>query len=161
MSIYSEVEQAERRFNDCINWETGEVSDDYEGAYDDLQSVLSDGIETLCKIRANKKARIENLKVEIARLTEKMQLEKKRIERLEKKDIPFLMDKTGKDKLDAGTFSLSYRKSTQVQVSVNFNNGDYMRVKTEIDKAKIKADLLAGAQIEGACLVENKNLQVR
>ena len=33
--------------------------------------------------------------------------------------------------------------------------------KEEIDKAKIKTALLAGAEIAGACLVENKNLQVR
>lgn len=34
-------------------------------------------------------------------------------------------------------------------------------LKKEVDKAKIKADLLAGAEIAGAYLVENKNLQVR
>lgn len=158
--IYEEVLQAEKRLDDCIDWETGEISEDYDGAYQELQSVLSCGIETLCKIRANKQARIESLKAEINRLTERRKQEEKRIESLEK-FIKSLFDKTGKEKLDAGTFSLSYRKSTQVQVSDDFNNGDYMRVKTEIDKAKIKADLLAGAEIAGACLVENKNLQVR
>lgn len=160
MSIYSEVEQAEKRFNDCINYETGEVSDEYDGAYEELQSVLECGIETLCKIRANKQARIESLKSEIARLTDKKKAEEKRIESLEKY-IKSLFDKTGVDRLDAGTFSLSYRKSTQVKVDDDFYNKDYMRVKEEIDKAKIKADLLAGAEIAGACLVENKNLQVR
>lgn len=72
-----------------------------------------------------------------------------------------MFDKAGKEKLDAGTFTLSYRKSTQVKVNDDFDNKDYMRVKTEVDKAKIKADLLAGVVIAGACLVENKNLQVR
>lgn len=158
--IYEEVLNAEKRLDDCIDWETGEVSEDYDGAYQDLQSVLSCGIETLCKIRANKQARIESLKAEINRLTEKKKIEEKRIESLEK-FIKSLFDKTGKEKLDAGTFSLSYRKSTQVKVSDDFYNKDYMRVKEEVDKAKIKADLLAGTQIEGAYLVENKNLQVK
>ncbi len=158
--IYEEVLQAEKKLDDCINWETGEISEDYESAREELQSVLECGIETLCKIRANKQARIESLKAEINRLTEKKRAEEKRIESLEK-FIKSLFDKTGKEKLDAGTFTLSYRKSTQVKVNDDFYNKDYMRVKEEIDKAKIKADLLAGAQIEGACLVENKNLQVK
>ena len=151
--IYEEVINAEKRLDDCIDWETGEVSEDYDGAYQDLQSVLSCGIETLCKIRANKQAKIESLKAEINRLTEK--------KKVEEKYIKSLFDKTGKEKLDAGTFSLSYRKSTQVKVDDDFYNKDYMRVKEEVDKAKIKADLLAGAEIAGACLVENKNLQVK
>lgn len=158
--IYEEVLQAEKKLDDCIDWETGEVSEDYDGAYKELQAVLSCGIETLCKIRANKQARIESLKSEINRLTEKKKVEEKRIESLEK-FIKCLFDKTGKEKLDAGTFTLSYRKSTQVKVSDDFYNKEYMRVKEEVDKAKIKADLLAGAEIAGACLVENKNLQVR
>jgi hypothetical protein len=158
--IYEEVLQAEKKFDDCINWETGEISEDYESAREELQSVLECGIETLCKIRANKQARIESLKAEINRLTERKKQEEKRIESLEK-FIKSLFDKTGKEKLDAGTFSLSYRKSTQVKVDDNFYNKDYMRVKEEVDKAKIKADLLAGAEIAGAYLVENKNLQVK
>ena len=158
--IYEEVLKAEKKLDDCIDWETGEIDDNYELAKQELESVLSEGIETLCKIRANKQAKIESLKAEIARFTEKKKLEEKRIESLEK-FIRTLFDKTGKDKLDAGTFSLSYRKSTQVKVDDNFNNGEYMRVKTEIDKAKIKADLLAGVVIDGASLVENKNLQVK
>lgn len=158
--IYEEVLNAEKRLDDCIDWETGEVSEDYDGAYQDLQSVLSCGIETLCKIRANKQARIESLKAEINRLTEKRRLLEKQVERYER-FISGLFDKTGTEKLDAGTFSLSYRKSTQVKVDDDFYNKDYMRVKEEVDKAKIKDDLLAGAEIAGACLVENKNLQVR
>lgn len=158
--IYEEVLQAERKLDDCINPETGEISDDYDLAYEELQSVLSDGIETLCKIRANKQARIESLKAEINRLTERKKQEENRIESLEKY-IRSLFDKVGKDKLDAGTFTLSYRKSTQVKIDDDFNNESYMRIKKEVDKAKIKADLLAGAEINGACLVENRNLQVR
>lgn len=158
--IYEEVLQAEKKLDDCINPETGEISEDYDSAYEELQSVLSEGIETLCKIRANKQARIESLKAEINRLTERKKQEENRIESLEKY-IRSLFDKVGKDKLDAGTFTLSYRKSTQVKIDDDFDNESYMRIKKEVDKAKIKADLLAGAEITGACLVENKNLQVR
>lgn len=31
--IYEEVLNAEKRLDDCINWETGEVNQDYDGAY--------------------------------------------------------------------------------------------------------------------------------
>ena len=158
--IYEEVLNAEKRLDDCINWETGEVSNKYDGAYQELQSVLSCGIETLCKIRANKQANLESLKAEINRLTEKKRLEEKRIEGVEKY-IYELYKKTGVKKVEAGTFTVSSRKSTQVKVNDDFYNKDYMRVKEDIDKAKIKADLLAGAEIAGACLVENKNLQVK
>lgn len=158
--IYEEVLQAEKKLDDCIDWETGEIDDNYELAKQELESVISEGIETLCKIRANKQARIESLKAEINRLTEKKKAEEKKIESLEN-FIKTLFDKAGKEKLDAGTFTLSYRKSAQVKVNDDFDNKDYMRVKTEVDKAKIKADLLAGVAIAGACLVENKNLQVR
>lgn len=96
--IYEEVINAEKRLDDCIDWTTGEVNEDYEGAYEELQSVLSCGIETLCKIRANKQARIESLKAEINRLTERKKQEEKRIESLEKY-IKSLFDKTGKENL--------------------------------------------------------------
>ena len=80
--IYEEVLQAEKKLDDCINWETGEISEDYESAREELQSVLECGIETLCKIRANKQARIESLKAEINRLTEKKRAEEKHAEKI-------------------------------------------------------------------------------
>ena len=160
MSIYSEVYDAEQKYNACINWETGEISDELEYAEKELQEVLNNGIETLCKILSNKQSSIESLKSEIERLTEKKKLEEKRLERLEEY-ISSLFEKTGKTKIEAGTFTLSFRKSVKVIVDADFNNEEYFRVKKEIDKAKIKTDLLAGVQIKDAHLVENKNLQIK
>ena len=162
--IYEEVLKAEEKLNQCINWETGEISDEYDNAKEELQSVLEEGIETLCKIRANKLAKIESLKSEINRLSEKKKIEEKRIESLEKY-ISQLFDKTEKPKLDAGTFMISYRKSKQVWVEDDFEvipeNKDYLRYKIDIDKTKIKEALQSGIEVKGASLIEKNNLQIK
>ena len=161
MSVYTDVQALQAMFEYCYDSETGEVDEGSEKQLAEYKAeILGADLEKLCKVRVNMMAKADAIKAEKDRIAARQKVAEKEVERINS-TILFALKNTGKDKVTAGTFSLSYRKSTQVKVDDDFDNKDYMRVKTEVDKAKIKADLLAGVAIAGACLVENENLQVR
>jgi hypothetical protein len=59
--------------------------------------------------------------------------------------------------------AISWRKSESVEVSnVKELPEEYLKYKDpEPDKVKLKADLKAGAEIDGACLVTKENIQIK
>jgi hypothetical protein len=66
-------------------------------------------------------------------------------------------------KFDAGTFKLSTRKSSRVDIDADFNEPEFMveKITHSPDKAKIKDAIMAGSMIPGARLVESDNLQIK
>ena len=66
-------------------------------------------------------------------------------------------------KLDVGTFTLSTRKSSSVELDDNYMDSEYcIQVIThKPDKAKIKKVLQSGKQLKGARLIEKNNLQIK
>jgi hypothetical protein len=59
--------------------------------------------------------------------------------------------------------AISWRKSESVEVSnVKELPEEYLKYKDpEPDKVKLKADLKAGAEIEGVCLITKENIQIK
>lgn len=67
-----------------------------------------------------------------------------------------------KSKVEVGTFTLSFRKSTSVLIEDEASiPSRYVVVSTSPDKTKIKTDLSEGVDVPGASLVENRNLQIK
>ena len=120
------------------------------------------GLESLCKIRANKLAYIEALKNEEKRIKEKRQREEKSLEHLEEYML-LIHKQSGQDKSIAGTFTVNTRKSTSVIIDDNFNDDRFQTIVEEkkIDKMAIKKALSSGEEVNGAYLQINENLQVR
>lgn len=164
MSIYSEVMACEELLNQEYDAFTGEITEENEANMDIINSwkkdIIEQGLENLCKVRANKLARIEALKAEKKRIADKQVLEEKKLERLEDY-IGMIYYEAGADKVEAGSFTVSTRKSEQVVLTEWFENKDYGKYEFKADKVAIKDALKNGIEIEGASLQTNYNLQVR
>lgn len=60
-----------------------------------------------------------------------------------------------------GVHSLSWRKSTSLEVEAERIGLDFLRVYHEIDKAKIREHLAGGGTLDGAKMVTKMHLQIR
>lgn len=163
MSIYTDVVTCEELFDEVYDHQTGEINEESLQALEELKNqILSEGLEKLCKVRANKMARIESLKNEEKRIADKRKAEETKLENL-LQYIDLIMQKSGQDKAEAGSFNISYRKSTNVAVYDDFNDDRFIKVVEEkkVDKVALKKALSDGEQIDGAFLQINLNLQIK
>lgn len=162
MRLYDEIEMIENAINDIL-YADGDVDMD---ALNNLIAAKTEtierGLESLCKIRARKKADIETLKAESKRMDEKADREEKALTRLEQYMMDMLL-RSGQTKLTTGTFTVGVRTSKSVWCAPDFNNPDYMRVTTTSapDKLKIKDALESGIDIPGTGLQVKTNLAVK
>lgn len=165
MSIYDDVKAAQQIIEEYCDLTTGEVLDEAQMkmAQELKNSVLNLGLETLCKIRANKMADIEAMKAEEKRISDRRKVQENSLAKLN--DYIYMLYQQGDDVVQhAGTFTLSTHRSTQVLVDEeNFSDNRFIitsEVK-KIDKKALGEALKQGAIIEGARLQTNYNLQVR
>lgn len=157
--IYSKSEEFFEAL--CVDTETGEINEEKEAEIKALQEqIANEGMEKLCKVRANKMAYIEAMREEEKRIAEKRRVAEKALDRFEGY-MQSVLHASGKEKIQVGTFTVGTRKSTAVVVDDNFSNPEYIKVEYAPDKVKIKNDLKNGVAIEGAHLVERESLSVR
>ena len=165
MSIYDDVLECENLFNElCVDWSTGEIDHAQERSLDELkEEIIQQGMERLCKVRANKIADIMSLKSEEKRIAEKRKSIERGMERLEEY-MQLIYDRAGGGKITAGTFTVSTRKSTKTII----DDADSLPAKYKVEKieykpdlATIKADISAGVEVSGAHLEDCYNLQVK
>lgn len=162
-SIYEDVDNIQRQIDECYNLETGEVYEEKEAELiAKLAERLEGGIEYLCKSRVNKLNALDGIKNEELRLKEKGKSIEKAIDRIDTYLLT-LLEKSGQKKVNAGTFTVSSRQSTQVMLSSDFNDKEYEVIKEDkrVDKKKIAEDIKAGKEIKGAWLQTNYNLVVK
>ena len=147
-SLYDEVNMIEDAINDMLYGEEEIDIDALDNLMRAKTETIERGLETLCKIRARKQGEIESLIAETHRLSEKAEREAKALVRLEDY-IMSMYKRSGQDKVNAGTFTVSKRMSNSVWVAPDFNNPEYMRTTTTTapDKMAIKEALKNGIQI--------------
>lgn len=161
MSIYSDVLTAEQLINECFDLETGEINEEQESQAKELKAeILNQGLEVLCKVRANYAADVEALKNEEKRIAEKRKSLEKKQERLEFY-IYEVFKIGGQNKVNAGTFTVSVRLSEAVKLIDGWENKDFGKYEFKPDKVAIKKALKSGEVIDGAEIVVNENLQVK
>lgn len=161
MSIYDDVLTAEKLINECYDLETGEINEEQENQAKKLKAeILAQGLEKLCKVRANFKSEVEALKAEEKRIADKRKAIENKTESLERY-IHDLYNLSGQDKVKAGTFTVSIRLSEAVKLADDFENKEYGTYEFKADKKAIKEALKSGLQIAGAEIVCNENLQVK
>lgn len=160
MSIYQDVLTAQQLIEEQIDFETGEISDEYDDAVELKEEIIALGLEKLCKVRANIKSDIDAFKAEEKRISEQRKRLEKALERNEKY-IMFVHKKSGNAKNIAGTFTVSTRKSESVCLDIDFENRDYGNYEFKPDKKAIKEALKNGVEIDGARIITNENLQIK
>lgn len=165
MSIYNDVfliDEQLRRLQEVDTTEM-DVSEQEAILEETRKFVLETGLEKLAKIHANRQAEIKAIKDEEERL-------KNRRQSLEKKDewlmnyMKEIFELSGESKALYGTFTFSWRKSTQCVVDESVFQDDRFVVIEEvkkIDKMGIKKALTNGETLPGATLIENQNLQIK
>ena len=164
-NIYDDVDAIQNAIDTIVEQNdefTPEVEESLGILMQTKMNTITNGMEWLCKIRANKTAVADGLDAEIKRL----QAQKKRAERTidwAENYVFGLLKASGESKVTAGTFTVSTRKSTSVYVEPTFDNADYMREKVvrEPDKMALKDALKNGAEIAGAYLVEKENVSIK
>jgi hypothetical protein len=103
----------------------------------------------------------ENAEVESKRLADIAKFYRNREERI-KKSVAWAMQSHDIEKIETDMFRLSFRKSESVLVDdVEKLPEEFVVLKKSADKVKIKKALKDGETVEGATLVEAKNLQVK
>lgn len=160
MSIYKDVLTAQELIEEQIDLEKGEILDSYDDAVELKEEIIALGLEKLCKVRANIKADIDSFKAEEKRINEQRKRLERALERNEKY-IMFVHTQSGNKKNIAGTFTVSTRLSESVCLDVDFENKDFGSYEFKPDKKAIKEALKNGAEIDGARIITNENLQIK
>lgn len=154
--------EIEKMIEDSIDWETGEFTEDYEkcvALQTEVQKELLEKSKGLIWFIRKNESYEKDIEEEIKRLRILKDRQKKKNENL-KTYIKQCMEVLKIDKIETPTGILSIRKSpASVEVyDESLLSEEYQRVKTiiEPDKNKLKEDLKAGKEIQGARLVTDK-----
>lgn len=120
-------------------------------------------IDSYCKIIENYKSDISGIDEAIARLKARKERAEKNIDRM-KQALDGFMQATRQDKAKTKLFTVSYRKSTSVEIiDEDLIPHDLIKVKTTTapDKALIKKILDNGGTVDGCILKKSKNIQIK
>ena len=138
----------------------GEISEEDFELLIQSQTNSIDKIEGLCKWFRKGELFIENCKAEKKRMDDSMKHVANRMKSAKGYIAPYVR---AKKRVQAGTFTLTTRKSKVVILDEDFNDEFYMteKITKTPDKVAIKKDLEAGESIIGAEIQERISLQIK
>lgn len=145
----------------CADEETGEIQEEFLNDLIAVEGLFRDKAVAYGKVMRELEAQEAYAAQEEAYYKAKKEKAAKRYEAM-KNALSAACDKLGIDRIETPDCSISFRKSTSVDP---FNEAaipaEYWRevTTTKLDKAKVKQALQAGVQIDGARLVEKRNIQ--
>lgn len=170
MKLYEVNAAIEEIFEQMVDPETGEILSDSESLMAQLDSLQMERqriLEYLAKLVLNTRAEAAALKEEEARL-------KKRRDRLGKKEeqIMAILDREcGGEKTDLGIATLSYRRTSRVEVSDaekavcwlkrNKHTDCYRIPAPEVAKTEVKKLINQGTKVPGCAVVEDRSCSLR
>lgn len=141
----------------------GELTPELEQALLITEENFTQKAEGYCKAIAIYNGQAAALDEEIKRLTAKKKTAENAVARM-KDALKNSMNVLKLDKINAGTFTISTRKSQSLEVLDEALVPEiYKETVTtiKVDKNAIKADLKAGVEVEGVVLNENKSIQIK
>ncbi|MCD8009016.1 MAG: siphovirus Gp157 family protein [Clostridiales bacterium] len=170
MKLYEVNAAIEEIFEQMIDLETGEILSDSESLMAQLDSLQMERqriLEYLAKLVLNTRAEATALKEEEARL-------KKRRDRLGKKEeqiIAILDRECGGEKTNLGIATLSYRRTSRVEVldaekavrwlKRNKHIDCYRIPAPEVAKTEVKKLINQGTKVPGCAVVEDRSCSLR
>lgn len=124
-----------------------------------LEEKKEDKIDNTIKYIRNIESDVAWLDKEIKRLSKLKKRKKNKIKSLTK-FLDFIQEW---EEIEVGSGSIKYRTSHRTIVSKDFDNEEYMRVRTtkRPDKKKIKEALKQGKKIDWVTIKEFKNIQIK
>lgn len=149
-----------------VNEKTGEIIDNTDllsQLFNDLEMDLSKKLVNTAYLIKELETSEKALKDEAKRLNEKAKVLENRQTRI-KELIKTTLESSGQTKIktDKFNFSVTTRKSLNYDnVNMFALDREFIRVKEELDKNKIKDYLKAGGSIDGVYEVETSSLSIR
>lgn len=146
----------------AIDEETGEITFD-ENNLDSLDVEFKEKIDNIACFIKDREALVSAMKEQKKVLDERMKQEDKKISRLKDYIAEALRIREMKG-LETARNKITFRKSTSVNITDENKLSDAYfieKVERKLDKKTLLADLKKGAEIEGAELQENSNLQLK
>ena len=148
-----------------INSETGEMTENKNQLAiwtDELTKDLKDKSANVIAVVRNNELTIEAIENEIKRLKVMKESLENKLDKF-KNYIKGAMLVNGIEKIDTNLGSIKFTKSTSTEIyDESLVDSRFKEIVTteKISKEKIKAALKAGEEVQGARLVENKNLKI-
>lgn len=140
-----------------VNGETGEIIS--REAFDSLNLEYEEKIEGVALGVKREDALVKAIDEEIKALKQRKEYHEKRRDGYKQ----FLTNELMGNKFETGKVRISWRSSNPVEITdISKISAYYLRYsKPEVNKTLLGNDLKAGIKIDGAALVEKKNIQVR
>lgn len=159
-SLYR-ISQEQQALNELLFEAEGELTPELEEALAINEANLAIKAENYATSMAMFAASVEAAKAERKRLDAYIKRAENAQERM-KVALATALETFGLDRLEVGTYRISFRKSEAVIVDdEQAVPNDYVIVEAKINKAKLKADLKEGLVVSGAHLETRKNIQIR
>jgi hypothetical protein len=141
---------------DCIDFETGEITDPEK--LEQLQIDKHEKLRNIAFVAINASADIEAYKAQEKRFTAKRKAAEKTLAWAKET----LARELAGQKMKEAEFTISYRPSEVVEIDDDADlPAEFIKMKSEWDKAAIKEALKEGAVFEGCRLVQKQNIQIR
>ncbi|MBR4765377.1 MAG: siphovirus Gp157 family protein [Clostridia bacterium] len=153
-----------------VDEETGEVLCDLDGIcrqIDSLQMERKSILEYLAKLVLNIRSETAALKAEEVRLKDR----RSRLEKKETRLMEILDRECGGEKTDLGVATLSYRKTTRLEVTDAAKAVNWLKRRKltscfripspEVAKTEVKKLMSSGTAVPGCSLVEDKSYSLR
>lgn len=127
-----------------------------------LEGEIQEKLEACCRVIRSWESQSEGLKVEIATLTKRKRATENAIEKM-KFYMAEQMGVIGVEKMEAGIFKLALQNSPPSMEIADESQvpSEYVEMTPVINKAKIKAELMAGKLLKFAQLFQGKHLRIR
>lgn len=152
-----------REANWIGDWEVelfkGIMKEEVQKAYKDFEEYMN----KVSYKRQEISMKLAWLKDEQARIQSLVESKEKELKRMDN-FINFLMQSFQKDKLETNLYKISYRKSESVEIiNEEMIPQEFMKEKTTVapDKTAIKEALKNWAEVPGATIKVNQNLQIK
>lgn len=140
--------------------DTGEIVWD-EDNLDELEMARDAKLESVALFVKSLESDAVAMRAEERRLAERRSVKERKAERL-RDYIARSMEAFGDSKLETPRVELGFRKSQVVEIeNESLVPLTYQKVKAVPDKAAIRKAIKEGRAVEGAALVERRNLQIK
>ncbi|MEG1620225.1 MAG: siphovirus Gp157 family protein [Eubacterium sp.] len=142
------------------------TSEEMKEALDIIEADFYDKADNTACIIKDLLSDIEGIKTEQQALMARRKTAENRLEWL-KKYLSNEMLASGIKKVETARNKLSFRKSMQVKIGDELkfkeDHPDFckQKISIDVDKTKVKDSLKLGETIDGACMVECQNLQIK
>ncbi len=160
MKLY-EINDAYYKWLEKAQENEGELTQEMLIEYESIDGEFEEKAEAYAILIKTLNAEAELIKAEKQRLDER-QKQKERLAESLKERLTQSMQLLEKDKLETAKCKVSFRTSKAVEIVDEAKLPDeYFKIERKPMKSEIKEALKAGVAIDGAVLVERKNIQIK